>query len=120
MMAAMPGPLSDLRVVEIAGIGPGPFAGDAARRHGRRRAARRPRVRAARRRADRAATSRCAAAPSRGVDLKSADGRELVRCAWRERADALIEGFRPGVMERLGLGPDVLLAAQSRGSSTAA
>jgi alpha-methylacyl-CoA racemase len=43
------------------------------------------------------------------VDLKHADGVELVlRLA--ERADALIEGFRPGVMERLGLGPDVCLA----------
>jgi alpha-methylacyl-CoA racemase len=43
------------------------------------------------------------------IDLKSADGIALVRklCA---SADALIEGFRPGVMERLGLGPDVLLA----------
>ena len=43
------------------------------------------------------------------LDLKSADGvaaaRELAR-----RADVVVEGFRPGVMERLGLGPDVLLA----------
>ena len=48
---------------------------------------------------------------SAAVDLKHPDGRELVLrlCA---SADALIEGFRPGVMERLGLGPDAVLAAQ--------
>src|SRR5690606_40071287 len=43
------------------------------------------------------------------ADLKSADGVALVRALCR-RADAVIEGYRPGVMERLGLGPDVLLA----------
>src|SRR5262245_39285682 len=43
------------------------------------------------------------------LDLKSADGAAAaLRLA--ERADAIVEGFRPGVMERLGLGPDVLLA----------
>jgi alpha-methylacyl-CoA racemase len=47
--------------------------------------------------------------PSVAVDLKHADGRELV-LRLLERADALIEGFRPGVMERLGLGPDEALA----------
>ncbi len=42
------------------------------------------------------------------------------RCgaALAERADALIEGFRPGVMERLGLGPDELHRRATRGSST--
>src|SRR5690606_19800093 len=43
------------------------------------------------------------------ADLKSADGVALVRALCR-RADAVIEGYRPGVMERLGLGPDVLFA----------
>ena len=45
------------------------------------------------------------------VDLKNQDG---VDAALRliDRADALIEGFRPGVMERLGLGPDICLRAQ--------
>jgi alpha-methylacyl-CoA racemase len=47
------------------------------------------------------------------VDLKHADGRALV-LRLLERADALIEGFRPGVMERLGLGPDDALARQPR------
>jgi alpha-methylacyl-CoA racemase len=44
-----------------------------------------------------------------GVDLKHPDGREVV-LRLVERADALIEGFRPGVTERLGLGPDDCLA----------
>jgi alpha-methylacyl-CoA racemase len=52
---------------------------------------------------------RCAAA----VDLKHADGRELVLELCRS-ADALIEGFRPGVMERLGLGPGDALACNPR------
>ena len=43
------------------------------------------------------------------LDLKNAAGREAARRLAR-RADILIEGYRPGVMERLGLGPEVLLA----------
>lgn len=51
--------------------------------------------------------------PSVACDLKHPDGRELVlRLAGP--ADALIEGFRPGVMERLGLGPGELLARNER------
>ena len=47
------------------------------------------------------------------LDLKSADGAEAaLRLA--ERADAIVEGFRPGVMERLGLGPEALLARNPR------
>jgi alpha-methylacyl-CoA racemase len=48
-----------------------------------------------------------------GVDLKSAEGKAKVRDLVRG-ADGLIEGFRPGVTERLGLGPDVLLADNPR------
>ena len=47
------------------------------------------------------------------VDLKHPDGVEAVR-KMIDRADALIEGFRPGVTERLGLGPDVCLARNPR------
>jgi alpha-methylacyl-CoA racemase len=47
------------------------------------------------------------------VDLKHPEGVELV-LRLLERADALIEGFRPGVMERLGLGPDVCLGRNPR------
>ena len=51
--------------------------------------------------------------PTLHADLKQPAGRDLV-LALIERADALIEGFRPGVMERLGLGPDVALARNPR------
>ena len=61
-------------------------------------------------------TSSDAAGASVGVDLKQPRGAELV-LALAEQADALIEGFRPGVMERLGLGPDVSRSA-TRSSST--
>src|SRR6516162_8501192 len=47
------------------------------------------------------------------LDLKTRDGIDAA-LALAERADALIEGFRPGVMERLGLGPDVLLARNAK------
>ncbi|MFX8274234.1 CoA transferase, partial [Acinetobacter baumannii] len=43
------------------------------------------------------------------LDMKTADGIAAARALCRT-ADALIEGYRPGVMERLGLGPEVLLA----------
>jgi alpha-methylacyl-CoA racemase len=48
-----------------------------------------------------------------GVDLKNPDGVEVV-LALVEKADALIEGFRPGVTERLGIGPDECLARNPR------
>jgi alpha-methylacyl-CoA racemase len=47
------------------------------------------------------------------LDLKSASGAASLRALCRE-SDGLIEGFRPGVMERLGLGPDILLADNPR------
>jgi alpha-methylacyl-CoA racemase len=51
--------------------------------------------------------------PSVAIDLKRAEGRHVVLDLC-ERADALIEGFRPGVMERLGLGPDEVMARNHR------
>jgi len=104
----MTGPLKGVRVLEVAGLGPGPHAammladlgadvvrierpGSSARRgplngvdhllRGRRRVA---------------------------VDLKTSQGRD---CAQRlvEHADVLIEGFRPGVTERIGIGPETCL-----------
>ena len=98
------GPLAGLRIVELAGIGPGPFAGMMLADHGAEVI-----------RVDRPGARVDAKDPllrSRtliGVDLKSADGIAVVRDLCRS-ADGLIEGFRPGVTERLGLGPDVLLA----------
>jgi alpha-methylacyl-CoA racemase len=108
------GPLAGVKVVEIAGIGPGPFAAMMLADMG----------------ADVVRVDRAASAHggdpgtppkdvmNRGrrsvaVDLKHPDGvatvLELV-----QGADALIEGFRPGVMERLGLGPDACLARNPR------
>lgn len=106
----MPGPLHGVRIVEFAGIGPGPFCGMMLADHGAEVI-----------RIDRADGKKGGTTPqsskdvlarsrkSIAVNLKSAEGLALVRklCA---SADGIIEGFRPGVMERLGLGPDVLLA----------
>lgn len=103
------GPLKGVRVVEFAGLGPGPFAcmllsdmgaevvtidrpgkvlGDATNIVGRGRSV----VLA---------------------DLKSLEDRKRV-LTLLERADVLVEGYRPGVMERLGLGPDVVAAHNPR------
>jgi alpha-methylacyl-CoA racemase len=100
----MPGPLSGLRVLELAGIGPAPFAAMLL--------------------ADLGADVIRVERPGRGfwpgdpttdllqrgkrsivVDLKRGEGVEVVR-ALADRADVLLEGYRPGVAERLGLGPD--------------
>lgn len=98
------GPLSGFRIVEFAGIGPGPFA--------------------------------CMMLADMGADVVTLDrvgakknmksvagrGRKVIELDLKDKAaiaqvldllasaDALVEGFRPGVMERLGLGPDVVLA----------
>ena len=97
----MAGPLQGLRVIELAGIGPGPHAamilGDLGAdvvRVDRPSKSRNP-VRDAMLRNRRSVTA----------DLKSAEGRELL-LKLIEKADVLIEGFRPGVTERLGLGPE--------------
>ena len=111
-MSGTAGPLSGIRVIEIASIGPGPFAAMMLADAG----------------ADVIRLERAGAAaglgsgswnhthrgrPSVGCDLKHPEGRDLaLRLAGS--ADALIEGFRPGVMERLGLGPDELLARNRR------
>ena len=104
------GPLEGMRVVELAGIGPGPFCAmlladlgadvirvdrqtpvdigiDRGRKYSVLNRGRR----------------------SIAVDLKNPDGVEAI-LSLVESADALIEGFRPGVTERLGLGPDECLA----------
>ena len=115
----MSGPLEGLKIIEIAGIGPGPFSAMMLADMG-----------ADVMRIDRAQTSAAATRPRRrptcsdrgrrsvGVDLKHPDGVEAV-LTLVEQADGLIEGFRPGVTERLGLGPDASSPA-TRSSSTAA
>ena len=101
----MPGPLAGLRILEMAGLGPAPFCGMMLADHGAE-VIRIERAGGWRLPGDPMARSR----RTIEVDLKQADGVALVRDLART-CDGLIEGYRPGVMERLGLGPEVLLAA---------
>ena len=107
------GPLQGLKVIEIVGIGPGPFAAmlladmgadvirvDRADRVGKDNATYAFDFLARGRR-------------SIAVDLKQPEGIATV-LRLIESADALLEGFRPGVMERLGLGPDACLKRNPR------
>jgi alpha-methylacyl-CoA racemase len=108
------GPLKGIKILEIAGIGPGPFAAMMLADMG-----------ADVIRIDRADRVPEAFPPGPdgdllnrgrrniGVNLKNSEGIETV-LRLVEEADVLIEGFRPGVMERLGLGPDVCLARNPR------
>lgn len=107
------GPLAGLRVLEFAGLGPTPFAGMMLADHG----------------ADvlrierRGATGHIAGDPrldtlNRGrssicLDLKTDGGRDFA-ASLADGCDILLEGYRPGVMERLGLGPDRLCARNER------
>ena len=108
----MPGPLTGLRVVELAGLGPCPHAAMVLADLGADVV-----------RVDRATGRFDLAAPEQDVllrgrrsvfaDLKTEQGRTLV-LDLVERADVLLEGFRPGVTERLGLGPSECLARNPR------
>ena len=106
MIRAM-GPLSGIRVLEFEAIGPGPFCGMMLADMGADvlliDRPDDPRLGFGR---DRWFDVMLRGRRSATLDLKSASG---VAAALAAKADALIEGFRPGVMERLGLGPDVLL-----------
>ena len=105
----MSGPLSGYRIIEIAGIGPGPFAAMLLADMGAE-VIRVERAQSVRGPAPAGAHYDVMLRGRRNValDLKHPDGvatlLDLVA-----GADALIEGFRPGVMERLGVGPDVCL-----------
>lgn len=108
------GPLHGVRIVELAGIGPAPFAAMLLADLG-----------ATVIRVDRPVPAKLGIErplkfnlllrnrQNLAVDLKSDAGRELV-LDLVDRADALIEGFRPGVTERLGLGPDACFARNTR------
>ena len=104
----MPGPLAGIRILEMEGLGPAPFCGMMLADHGAEVV-----------RIERDGGFRIAGDPlarSRRtirVDLKRGEGIALVRDL-ALTCDGLIEGYRPGVMERLGLGPDLLLAANPR------
>jgi alpha-methylacyl-CoA racemase len=104
----MAGPLTGLRIIELAGIGPGPFCGMLFADMGAD-VVRVERVGSEREDWNVVARGR----RSITVDLKSADGLAVVRTLLAD-ADGLIEGFRPGVMERLGLGPDECLELNPR------
>jgi alpha-methylacyl-CoA racemase len=110
----MAGPLAGIRVVEFEGIGPAPYCGMLLADLGA------DLVRVARPHAERGPLIQHAGgAPiDRGrtvvmLDLKRDAGRGDA-LALLERADALVEGLRPGVMERLGLGPDIVLGRNPR------
>ncbi len=103
------GPLQGFRVIELAGIGPGPFCGMMLSDMGAE-VVRIDRVGGSRNRGrDVLARNRRSVA----VDLKQSAGVEVV-LKLVETADALFEGFRPGVTERLGLGPDECLARNEK------
>jgi alpha-methylacyl-CoA racemase len=108
---AGPGPLDGLRVVELAGIGPGPYACMLLAELGAEVI-----------RVDRPAHVGVPTAPADvlhrsrrniAVDLRLPQGRDLVLRLVRD-ADVLVEGFRPGVAERLGVGPEDCFAVNDR------
>ncbi len=104
----MPGPLHGLTIIEMAGLGPGPFAGMMLADHGARVI-----------RVERAGMIGVPNDPllrnrqSISLDLKREECRDIVR-RLAASADGLIEGYRPGVMERLGLGPADMIAANPK------
>lgn len=101
-------PLEGLTIVEMAGLGPGPFAAMMLADHGAEVI-----------RVERAGMIGVPNDPllrnrrSIALDLKQEHHREVVR-RLAVKSDGLIEGYRPGVMERLGLGPDELCAANPK------
>ncbi|GAA5045113.1 CaiB/BaiF CoA transferase family protein [Nocardia callitridis] len=109
MSTVRQGPLAGIKVVELAGIGPGPHAGLLLADLG----------------ADVVRVQRAGQLPG-GFDRPQLRGRTVVEANLKdpadiervygliEKADVLIEGFRPGVTERLGLGPDDALARNPR------
>ncbi|MBB4762102.1 CaiB/BaiF CoA transferase family protein [Amorphoplanes digitatis] len=108
-MSGDQGPLRGLKVIELAGIGPAPFAGMLLADLGADVV-----------RVDRVGPGSPLSGDPRydllnrgkrsiAADLKRDDDRELV-LSLAERADVLIEGYRPGVAERLGVGPEAALA----------
>ena len=102
------GPLAGVRVIELAGIGPGPFCGMMLSDMGAE-VIRVERMGGNTRPKDVLARNRRSIA----LDLKDPRGVELV-LKLIEDADAIFEGFRPGVTERLGLGPEVCLGRNKK------
>ena len=110
----MSGPLAGIRIVELAGIGPAPFACMMLADHGAEVIRiERPGAKKGGPGGDPAKDILLRSRKTIAVDLKSAEGIGVVRDLVAS-ADGFVEGFRPGVTERLGLGPDVLLGATPR------
>lgn len=108
--SAMALPLAGLRIIEIAGIGPGPFCGMMLADHGAEVIRiDRPAGQATGPEVDGRKDVLLRSRRTVTVDLKTPEGAAFIRDLART-ADGLFEGFRPGVMERLGLGPDILCA----------
>ena len=115
------GPLDGVRVIEMAGMGPGPFAAmmladlgaDVVRVDRWSGSGDLPDTERRVRGTDPTRYVLHRGRRSLGVDLKAPGAAELL-LDMAAQADALIEGFRPGVMERLGLGPDTCLARNPR------
>ena len=106
----MAGALDGVKIVELVGLGPAPFAGMMLADHGAQVIRIHPLklkrdLPAINTHADVLARSR----PQISVDLKAPEGPALILDLVAE-ADGLIEGFRPGVAERLGVGPEPCLA----------
>ena len=100
------GPLAGVKIIEVGGIGPGPFCSMMLSDMGAEivRVDRKDQVDMIEPRYNLMQRNRLAV----GVDLKTVEGVEVI-LRMIEKADAVTEGFRPGVMEDLGLGPDVCL-----------
>jgi len=99
------GPLKDIRVIEMAGIGPAPFCGMILADMGAEVISV-ERITAAGRGSSADIASR--GKKSIAVDIRKSEGQAIIK-KLVESADVLIEGFRPGVMEKNNLGPDELL-----------
>ena len=98
------GPLAGLKVLEFAGIGPGPFCGMLLSDLGA------DVVRIDRKGSGRASPADVTSRGRRSVALDLKQPAAVEACLkLMETADAVFEGFRPGVMERLGIGPEVAL-----------
>ena len=107
-----PGALAGLRVIELPAIGPVPFAATMLADHGAdvvRITGPRPDYSAV----DPQRATHLRGRPAIALDLRSEADRQVLLAMVR-RADVLLDGFRPGVLERLELGPQQLLAANAR------
>ena len=104
------GPLKDIKVIEMAGIGPAPFCGMILADMGAEVISV-ERITAAGRGSSADIASR--GKKSIAVDIRKPEGQEIIK-KLVESADVLIEGFRPGVMEKNNLGPDELHKINSK------